>query len=848
MRAVNLKTEHMVNPIGIDVLKPYVSWNYIDGKKQTAYELEAVCEDKVILNTGKIVSSQMNFILDVKLESRQRIFWKVRLWDEADNVGEWSEEAFFEMGLLQQSDFVAKWINPELECDPQVHKPASYLKMNFKVESKGVARLYVTAHGLYEAYINGRRVGDFVLAPGTYDYGKHIAYQTYDVTELLLEGENDVQVILGDGWYRSCSGVDGDRNLYGEDVALYFQLEVDGKPVCISDENWLASQNGPIRENDMQQGEVVDASLEEISDYHVVKVENYEIANLCCSNSVHIVEKEHFSGKIITTTNGETVIDYGQNMAGYITFTLNAHAGQKIVLTHGESLDENGNFTAENFQDRKRHKEGGTNQQVTYICKEGRNEYKTKFSIWGFRYAKAETDIDLTEAKFTAIAVYSDMPELSTFECSNEAVNQLVKNSIWSQKSNFCDVPTDCPTRERAAWTGDMGVFAETGITLMDCYPVIRKWLGECRLAQHEDGKVSNIAPRNNVPSFFSGLLAGSVGWGDASIIVPYILYKRYGDVRILEENYEMMQKWYAFLEKRAKEKPMNPLKRLKKNPYRNYTIETGIDYGEWCEPDVESTSAMRTPQGKVATAYFAYSGKLMAEIAKVLGKEADAKHYLETSEKAKQAFRFIATKDGKIESDRQAEYIRAIAFDLLEDEEKKQAAADLNQLVVQKDYHLNTGFLSTPLLCPILADYGYVETAYKLLLQDTSPSWLYAVKKGATTIWEEWDGINEKGEVKASLNHYSKGAITGWLFSGVCGIRLENGKLTIQPQPYKELEYAKATDQSPVGEIVSEWRYEGDVLHVDVEVPIDATIVLPDGKVMEVEAGKYQYKVKLLR
>lgn len=842
MRAVNLKTEHMVNPIGIDVLKPYVSWNYIDGKKQTAYELEAVCEDKVILNTGKIVSSQMNFILDVKLESRQRIFWKVRLWDEADNVGEWSEEAFFEMGLLQQSDFVAKWINPELECDPQVHKPASYLKMNFKVESKGVARLYVTAHGLYEAYINGRRVGDFVLAPGTYDYGKHIAYQTYDVTELLLEGENDVQVILGDGWYRSCSGVDGDRNLYGEDVALYFQLEVDGKPVCISDENWLASQNGPIRENDMQQGEVVDASLEEISDYHVVKVENYEIANLCCSNSVHIVEKEHFSGKIITTTNGETVIDYGQNMAGYITFTLNAHAGQKIVLTHGESLDENGNFTTENFQDRKRHKEGGTNQQVTYICKEGRNEYKTKFSIWGFRYAKAETDIDLTEAKFTAIAVYSDMPELGTFECSNEAVNQLVKNSIWSQKSNFCDVPTDCPTRERAAWTGDMGVFAETGITLMDCYPVIRKWLGECRLAQHEDGKVSNIAPKNNVPSFFSGLLAGSVGWGDASIIVPYTLYKRYGDVRILEENYEMMQKWYAFLEKRAKEKPMNPLKRLKKNPYRNYTIETGIDYGEWCEPDVESTSAMRTPQGKVATAYFAYSGKLMAEIAKVLGKEADAKHYLETSEKAKQAFRFIATKDGKIESDRQAEYIRAIAFDLLEEEEKKQAAADLNQLVIQKDYHLNTGFLSTPLLGPILAEYGYLETAYKLLLQDTSPSWLYAVKKGATTIWEEWDGINEKGEVKASLNHYSKGAITGWLFSGVCGIKLENGKVTIQPQPHMSLEYAKATYQSPVGEIVSAWKYEGDELHVDVEVPIDATIVLPDGRSIEVEAGKYQY------
>lgn len=861
MKAVNLKTEHMVNPIGIDVLKPYVSWNYIDGKRQTAYEIEVVCEDRVIWNSGKTSSSQMNSLLNINPESRQRVFWKVRLWDEQDEVSEWSEEAFFEMGLLKQSDFVAKWINPELECDPQVHKPASYLATTFTLERKRDARLYITAHGLYEAHINGKRVGDFVLAPGTYNYEKHLAYQTYDVTDLVQEGENRVLVILGDGWYRSCSGVDGDRNLYGEDVALYFQLEVDGKAVCLSDENWKASQSGPIRENDMQQGEVVDARLETVygipveselvaevihglTACHEVKVENYETAHLCCSNSVQIEEKEQFTGKIITTPNGETVIDYGQNMAGYIAFTLNAHEGQKIVLTHGEALDENGNFTSENFQDRKRHKEGGTNQQVTYICKEGRNEYKTKFSIWGFRYAKVESDIDLTDAEFTAIAVYSDMPELGTFECGIEAVNQLVKNSLWSQKSNFCDVPTDCPTRERAAWTGDMGVFAETGIYLMDCYPIIRKWLGECRLAQYEDGKVSNIAPKNNVPSFFSGFLAGSVGWGDASIIVPYTLYKRYGDIRILEENYEMMQKWYAFLEKRAKEKPMNPLKLLKKNPYRNYTIETGIDYGEWCEPDVESTSAMRTPQGKVATAYFAYSGKLMAEIALVLGKDKDAKHYIETAKKAKHAFRFIATTDGKIESDRQAEYIRAIAFDLLSEEEKKQAADDLNQLVIKNDYHLNTGFLSTPLLCPVLAEYGYVETAYKLLLQDTCPSWLYAVKKGATTIWEEWDGINEKGEVKASLNHYSKGAVTGWLFSGVCGIKLENGKLTILPQPHPSLGFAKASYQSPVGEITSGWRYEEDKLQIEVQVPVDAMIVLPDGMRVEVEAGRYKYVI----
>lgn len=844
MKAVHLKTEHLVNPMGIDMIHPYLSWNCEDGVRQTAYEIEAAGNGQVVWNSGKVMSGEMNAVLGICAKSRQRICWKVRLWDEKDRQGEWSDVSWFEMGILEKDQFVAKWINPELTCDPKVHKPASYLTTSFMAGKGEKARLYITCHGLYEAYINGTRVGNFVLAPGSTDYEKKLAYQTYDVTELVKEGENQVQVILGDGWYRSVSGVDGDRNLYGEDVALYFQLEIDEKVVCISDEKWRASQSGPIRENDMQQGEVVDARMEEISDYHDVKVEDFGVENLACSNCMPVVEMEHFEGKIMQTPNGETVIDYGQNLAGYLSFELQAHAGDQIILTHGETLDENGNFTQENFQDRKRHKEGGTRQQVIFTCKEGKNYYKSRFTIWGFRYAKVETDIDLSSAKFTSIAVYSQMEQLGTFECSNQDVNQLVHNSIWSQKSNFCDVPTDCPTRERAAWTGDMGVFVDTGIYLADCYPVIRKWLAECRLAQHPDGKIANIAPKNNVPGFFSGLLAGSVGWGDACIIVPYALYKRYGDRRILEENYEMMQKWYAFLENRAKQKPLNPIKRLKRNPYRRFTIETGIDYGEWCEPDVESTSAMRTPQEKVATAYFARSGKMLSEIAGILGRTEDAKAYGKLAENGKKAFRHIATQDGKISSDRQAEYVRAISFDLISEEEKAQAAADLNQLVIKKEYHLNTGFLSTPSLCKVLADYGYMETAYKLLLQDTMPGWLYAVKKGATTIWENWDGINEKGEVKASLNHYSYGAICGWLFEGVCGIHVEGRKIVVSPQPYKALQFAKAVYQSPVGEITSGWRYEGNQVAYEIRIPpnTEAEIVLPDGRRESVLAGSYVF------
>lgn len=830
MKAVNLRTEHMADPMGIDIAAPYLSWHCEGGVRQTAYEIEASCDGRVLWNSGRVPSSAMHAFLGVKAQSRQQVVWKARLWDEEGAPGEWSEEARFEMGILEKSGFVAKWIDPELTCDPEAHKPASYLKTSFHAPAAGRARLYITCHGLYEAFINGVRAGEFVLAPGTYDYGKKLAYQTIDVTELVREGVNEVQVILGDGWYRSVSGVGGDRNLYGEDVALYFQLEIDGKAVCVSDENWLASQQGPLRENDMQQGETVDARIEEIGDWHKVAVKAFGVENFACSNCVPIVEQERLKGRIISTPNGETVIDYGQNLAGYVEFTVDARAGQKIVLTHGETLDENGNFTQENFQDRKRHKEGGTHQRVTYICREGKNHYKSKFTIWGFRYAKVETDVDLRSAEFTSIAVYSRMEQIGTFACSDAAVERLVQNSIWSQKSNFCDVPTDCPTRERAAWTGDMGVFAETGIFLEDCYPVIRKWLAECRLAQYPDGRIANIAPKNNRPSFFSGLLAGSVGWGDACIIVPYALYRRYGDRRILEENYGMMQGWYRFLERRAAQEQEetggeNP------GPYAAYTIDTGVDYGEWCEPDVVSANAMGKPQSKVATAYFAYSGGLLSEIAEVLGKEEDAERYRQTAENAKQAFRHIALQDGKIVSARQAEYVRAISMHLLSEEEERQAASDLNELVIRNQYHLNTGFLSTPSLCRVLADHGYIETAYRLLLQDTMPGWLYAVKKGATTIWENWDGINEKGEVKASLNHYSYGAVCGWLFEGVCGIRLQDGRITIRPQPCRLLQYARAVYHSPVGEIVSGWKYEGGEVIYEIRTPpnVESEIILPD-------------------
>ena len=739
----------------------------------------------------------------------------------------------------------AQWIDPEPPHDKDARQPASVLRRRFRAEETEDAVLYITCHGLYEARLNGQRVGDFVLAPGTGDYEKRLTVQAYAVSDLLQPGENELTVTLGDGWYRGSVGIDGLRNYHGEDLALLCQLEVGGKPLLCSDAGWEASQDGPTRENDLQQGEVYDARREEIRSWHGVTLRYCGYSNLSATESVAILEQERFPGKLLTTPNGERVIDFGQNLAGYTELRVTARAGQRISLWHGETLDENGNFTQKNFDPGDRNK-NGIPQRIDYICKDGENVYKPRFTIFGFRYAKIETDADLTDAAFTAVAVYSEMPQTGFFACGNADVNQLFHNSLWSMRSNFCDIPTDCPTRERAGWTGDAGVFAPTAVYLMDCYPVLRKWLGECRLAQGEDGLVQNIAPKNDSGGMISNMLQGSAGWGDACVLVPWALYQAYGRKEILEENYGMMCRWLDYCEKRArKTRPHNLL-----NPWHKYLVDQGFHFGEWCQPDVDNGEAMKKAMlsgvPEVATAYYFRSAWLLSRIARILDKPEDAKKYAEIAEKAKLAYRHCCLKDGRIVSRRQCEYVRPLAFGLLDGDEVQAAADALNALVVQNVYRLNTGFLSTPDLCRVLADNGHADTAYRLLLQEECPGWLYSVKKGATTIWETWDGVRADGTVHDSLNHYSYGAISGWLFGGVCGIRLEAGKLRIRPCPDPSLGYARAEWRSPVGTIRSAWEYRDGKLLFSFSLPIPATIELPNGKIIEAKAGEVQDAILL--
>lgn len=845
MKAVNLRTEHLVNPRFIDVVNPTLSWQCPMGTMQRAYQVQVFHEKEMIWDSSVVESTQMQICYPMELPFKCDFSWRVMLWLDNEKNSEWSESATFATGLAHE-EWRAKWISPEENIDPEQRKPAGYLRKKFEISDKGKATIYCTAHGLYIAYLNGQRIGEDLLTPGSDEYEKRLTYQAYDISNLLIEGENELQVTLGDGWYRGCNGIDGIRNLYGEDLSFLAQMEIDGEVFLLTDETWEGSQEGPIRMTDMELGEIYDARMEYICNWHPVTVmDTMGYDPLVASNCVPIREKECLEGKLIPALNGEMVYDFGQNLAGYTEISLQAKAGQTIKLIHGEELDENGSFTITNFQPGDRNQSGGIKQEISYTCKEGNNHFKPSFSIFGFRYAKLESDIPAEQIRVVAHAVYSDMEETAKFICGEQTVNQLFKNSVWSMKSNFCDLPTDCPTRERAGWTGDAAVFAQTGSMLMNSYSVFRKWLANVRYNQHEDGKMAYISPTNGKGSQISEMFSASVGWGDASVLVPYALYQTFGDIKILRENYEMMKKWVDFLCERAKQSRENDP--FEGNPYQDFIINTGMDYGEWCEPGMNVMHTMQNAfvngQPEVATAYFAHSTKILSEIAALLGQGADEKHYRDISEKAKKAYQSICLIGGRIQSERQCEYVRPLAFELLDEEDAKNAAEDLNELVKKNTYHLNTGFLSTPFLCEVLAKYGYTDTAYRLLLQREYPGWLYAVEKGATTIWETWDGIKEDGSIHDSLNHYSYGAISGWLLSGAAGIQYTHESLRIEPIENSMLGYVQGIFDSPKGKIVSEWKYdeEGNIqYHFEIPGNTEADIVLADGTTRHVSSGIY--------
>ncbi len=846
----HLRTENRTNPIGLDSRQPRFSWQLeAPGRNelQTAYEIRISTQrnDKALLwNSGKVVSAQSVHIVYAgpALQSGKRYTWQVRIWDNKGRVSPWSAPAWWQTGLFESSDWTAKWIQPGYTED-SIGRPSPLFRKEFVSGRKLLsATAYITAHGLYEARINGQRIGDAYLTPGWTAYQKRLQYQVYDVTDLVRSGKNAVGITLGSGWYRGYLAFENQHNIYGKDISLLFQLVLsysDGSTAVIgSDDSWKSS-TGNIRSSEIYNGETIDAREEKAGwalpgyddkEWSGVKPVSFPLDNLIATFNEPVRKHEIFQPvHLLTTPKGEKVIDFGQNLVGWVLVKARGKAGDRIVLSHAEVLDKSGNFYTDNLRAAK--------AQDIYILKGGGEEsFEPHFTFHGFRYLKIEGyPGEINPADFKAVALYSDMEKTGEFQCSNPLVNQLQHNIQWGQRGNFLDVPTDCPQRdERLGWTGDAQVFSRTAAYNMGVENFFTKWLKDVSADQRPTGSVPFV-----IPNVLGEGAAGSAGWSDVATIIPWNLYLAYGDRRVLEEQYPSMKAWVEYMHGKAK----------------NDLWNTGFHFGDWLfyrpEDDNDGRAAV-TDKYLIAQCFYAHSTQLLINTATVLGKTADVNSYTLLIKKIKEAFvREYMTPNGRLVSGSQTAYVLALQFDMLPEALREQAARRLADNVKDYEYHLTTGFLGTPYLCHVLSRFGYTDIAYRLLLQDSYPSWLYPVKMGATTIWERWDGLKPDGSFETpgmnSFNHYSYGAIGDWMYRVAAGIdTYEDGPgyqhSKIAPNPGGGLTEAAADLQTGYGLLSSHWHQDKDSLLLDLVIPANTTstvyIPAPEGGLIT-ESGK---------
>jgi alpha-L-rhamnosidase len=830
--------EYQSNPLGLDVTAPRFSWQLSSPKTnvmQTAYEIRVALDQasltkNPVWQSGRVESDQSLYVpyRGPALKSRQRYYWQVRTWDNQKNASSWSEVRYWETGLLTASDWTAQWIRSGFAEDT-VNGPVPMLRKSFDLKKDiQSARAYITAKGLYEAHLNGKRIGNGYLTPGWTSYKNRIQYQVYDVTPIITRGNNTIGALLGNGWFRGPLAWEKNNGIYGDKTALLFQLEVtytDGsKEIVVSDGSWKTSL-GPVRSSEIYHGEVYDAQREKQgwmqngfndSGWKTVEVAQDPKDNLIATYGPLITKHETFKPvKILKTPKGELVADFGQNLVGLLQIKVKGKAGDKITIHHAEVLDKDGNFYLDNMR--------AARQEIVYTCKGGSDEtYEPHLTFMGFRYVRIQGfPGELKPENLVATALYSDMAPTGTFSCSHPLINQLQHNIEWGQKGNFLDVPTDCPQRdERLGWTGDAQVFSRTAAYNMNVASFFTKWLKDIAADQREDGAVPFV-----IPNVLGKDAVASAGWADAATIIPWNMYRAYGDIRFLENQYESMKKWTGYMEKNSKDHLWN----------------TGFHFGDWLfyRPfdDNDGRSAV-TDKYLIAQAFFIHSTQLMINTAKALGKDEDEKRYSILLNDLKNAFiKEYLTPNGRLVSSTQTAYVLALNFDILPDDLRAQAAAKLTENVKSYGNHLTTGFLGTPYLCHVLTRFGYTDVAYALLLQETYPSWLYPVKMGATTIWERWDGIKPDGTFQTpgmnSFNHYAYGAIGDWMYRTITGLQEAAPgykKILIAPQPGGTLTHATAELQTPYGLAKSSWKLENGLIKMDMVVPHNTTaeIILP--------------------
>lgn len=841
-----LRFEHHRETLGIGEDRPRLSWmveTQVLNWRQLAYEIEAYAPDGRLRDqTGKVESDQSTLLAwpFAPLAARERVSLRVRVWGSDGLLSSWSAPTTVETGLLRTDDWSARFITPDWDEDTSQAQPAPLLRRGFTTRSGiAAARLYVTALGVYEARLNGAVIGDHALAPGWTSYSHRLRYQTFDVTALLAEGPNMLGVMLGDGWYRGrLSFGGGRRNIYGDRLGLLAQLEVtydDGTTErIVSDDSWRAAR-GPILASDIYDGETYDARLEipgwdapgfDDSAWAGVRFLERDLATLVAPVGPPVRRIEEVAPvALITSPSGRTIVDFGQNLVGWVRFSVSGPAGQTITLRHAEVLE---------------HGELGTRplrhaaQTDRYTMRgEGVETWEPRFTFHGFRYIDLEGwPGELALSDLTAVVVHSDMERTGWFSCSDPLINRLHENVVWSMRGNFLDIPTDCPQRdERLGWTGDIQVFAPTATYLYDCAGFLQSWLADLAAEQlAADGIVPVVVPNVLGPPF------AAAAWGDAAAIVPWVIYQRFGDTAILAAQFESMRAWVDAVERLASATRL---------------WDQGFQFGDWLDPAAppDRPADARTNAQIVATAYFARSAELVGYAAGVLGRVNEETHYLVLAADIREAFaREYVTPAGRLMSDATTAYGLALEFALLPDAAQRRHAAErLADLVRANGYRISTGFVGTPLICDALANAGYYRSAYRLLLQRENPSWLYPVTMGATTIWERWDSMLPDGSINpgemTSFNHYALGAVADWLHRVVGGLAPAMPgyhRIEVCPRPGGGITQATARHRTPYGMVECSWALEADVFQLSLTVPPNsgASVTLPGSARAPFEVG----------
>ncbi len=868
----DLKCEYKKNPSCIDTANPRFCWKIRSNNKnvmQTSYSLRVIdgVSGKIIWKREEESSDAVHLPYEgIRLESNHRYYYSVEITDNYGEKAVSGKMDYFVTGILDPELWLGKWIGKEKKTSKDHMDICPILRKTFSLPKKvKYARVYISAMGLYELHINGQVVGDFVLTPGWTSYNNRIQYQSYDVADLLEREQNTIGVRLGDGWHNGEISFNHKKHTYGENTGVIAQLmiiyEDDSEDIIVTDESWKTTDGGVIF-SEIYDGEIFDGNKEpsgwDTKEFDDTFWEKVIILERTKANLVGTINEgtkrieEIKPTAIIKTPAGETLIDMGQNMSGWVKVTVTGRQGDKVHLKHGEILNGDGNFYFDNIRLAK--------QETCYtLTGKGEEVYEPHFTFQGFRYVKIlEFPGEPALYNFTGVVIHTDMEPTVKFSCSDPLINQLWHNLIWGQKGNFIDVPTDCPQRdERLGWTGDAQIFCRTACFNFGAGAFFTKWLEDVKADQFSTGAVPFVVP-NVLPQDWSFLTECKLGyehtsaaWGDAIAVCPWTLYICYGDIQILEKSYHSIEKYVAYIRDGHENGSGNP-----------YLWDWGPQLGDWLALDhSEGSYRGKTDENFVATAYYAYTVGILCKCARVLGKVEDVITYTELHNNIIKEFKKYYMKDGRILQSTQTSQIIPLEFGLLEGKEIEYAVEKLVGLLEENDYHLTTGFIGTPYLCHVLSKYGRSDIAYRLLMQKDYPSWLYQVLKGATTIWEHWDGKKPDNSFWSpnmnSFNHYAYGAIGDWLYRTVAGIEIDEENpgykhFIIKPSINSCIRNVTCTYESIYGEITSQWKIRNDhTADMYVKVPANtvSTIHLPDkaNTAVKVGSGEYYFKFEYI-